>query len=782
MTNTRVEQVIVAILTLLLSSCRSVSANGLSSSHLNLGAGPRPFGHKDDPIDTPVESSPGREVNEQKMVLFSLRIGFDEDATIDREPTQEEVEELICVTNEFLQDRLEAYATEQGETEPMQLSAVNIDWSYDASLGVHPGDGKSYPVEVSFLVDAFYPGATVESQSIVHKDTVFNAIDMTEEEIVSYIMDCVWKTDSNSVFYNTVRVHYNVMQAQYARGRTVRLPEATCPETPALSPAPQDPSRGSRLNVDVDVEEMVYFQLEVEWEDTETYEEPTLEEIQALMCAVNDFVQEKVAESTQDASIVSASTNINWISSGSAERAGITLYFTSDTSSQEGGDPVELETVIEALTDQDEELLEFLFSEGATSFLSDGDINPLLQLPSSVTLEALPLGTPVRAGTLEVAECAKPGDSLPPPDASRVSGFGLLGGNKPVEVPVPQPQLPPVQEVGSSGTADRDESANGNEEPSRVADFSLGSLAIDVTEGTTDSGIDSSPEIPSNTITTVTVHVAFLVSNLEGIVEPFAIKDLGLDASWPGFTEALADTLKPQPQLVRGRALVEATPQVDYKPSSAFISSVQKVDCGNHTLADLTCHHVEAGFKVWVPTATSPSDTAAAKDDVEIKRFYQVATLEAILDGTYNNALQEDVPDTPLFIGSIPDNGYAKISNDNHLEFLVVLAIFLVLLLCCCFVLLGMCLWYQKDSKQKEDIKGEEHVIYSHTHRWEPSSDDTENPGLPSVDENEVSSWKDEDFGYPKRLDDECHSYATASVQAQQTHEEDFLSREAVAA
>jgi len=156
------------------------------------------------------------------------------------------------------------------------------------------------------------------------------------------------------------------------------------------------------------------------------------------------------------------------------------------------------------------------------------------------------------------------------------------------------------------------------------------------------------------------------------------------------------------------QGLAEPRRTVVYQSGSARVTSALRTTCGPFVHTDSICHEVKAKYELVVNIApgnnrrqlfTAPTGklpVPSLTDESEIKRIYQVETYKAINDGTYYGVLKRQMPNTPLYIGTIPLN--AKIegpgsSNDDPvpgfqntnwlwLILLAILALSVLLMLC----------------------------------------------------------------------------------------------------
>jgi hypothetical protein len=124
----------------------------------------------------------------ENAVLFHLSFGF-YSGTLS-EPTPEEIEALICESQEFVKAEL------QGKNEEECIEKVTIsriDWTFDETC-------PTAPVTVTYAAQAlFCDGAEVPP------DLIYESMKLDEESLKLYMEAYVWdsKPKQENVFYNT---------------------------------------------------------------------------------------------------------------------------------------------------------------------------------------------------------------------------------------------------------------------------------------------------------------------------------------------------------------------------------------------------------------------------------------------------------------------------------------------------------------------------------------------------------------------------------------------------
>ena len=166
----------------------------------------------------------------QNITFFSLAFAFEDFE--ERDPTDIEVEDVICETTNFITDKLSA-AT--GESDII-TSAMNIDWSFSESA-------IYYPIVVNFTIASTFSTTGVD----VPSDLVSEATQFNSDDIIEYISEYVWNGQAGSVFLETKSVNFT-MVGSYDNDQPPRIASVDCPvetfETvppaagPSLSTAP----------------------------------------------------------------------------------------------------------------------------------------------------------------------------------------------------------------------------------------------------------------------------------------------------------------------------------------------------------------------------------------------------------------------------------------------------------------------------------------------------------------------------------------------------------------
>jgi len=542
-----------------------------------------------------------------KMVFFDMQYGFQSGS--EREPTLAEIEELICMTNRYLQSRITTSLESQGETRPVQAFATNIDWSYDF-------EGSPFlPFSLNFTADVTF--ATPEDAGVrVDKQVIYDGFESFE--VTSFITEQVWTVSSDNVFYETVRISYDVMHtAEVTPGK---LYEATsCWET--------------RM--------------------------PTMTPEETAVPAVSATPIPTSAPKTR-----------------------------SPTTAPTTEPPTTLAPTVSA-------------SPSSSPTAS----------PTATTTMPSTSGTTVERGT----------------------ELNLIGDG--------------------NGIGDGDGNGNGDGSPTTASE--------PVTTTSVESSYFTKP--------TMKIDVQFLVSNMDGILAPEELIHNGLSQSWPQFVQDLVQSLEQQrlksSTSLHGRLLAtensnEYGPIVLDPNSMPVVYQATKTVCGPYADPGLICHDVNARFDIVMPDAinkdeeeeeaTNTTGTRLLQSDeteedanatdssnnnqftmdeaAEIRRIYQVATYQAINDGTYYAIMKRQMPDSPLYIGAIPPPHPSALldGETTPMDWIMIVIMVLLALTCCC--ILGCILqryWetrqVQKETTEPVDIYPQKPRIVHHLHTSDAS-------------------------------------------------------------
>ena len=148
------------------------------------------------PTVRPTEAPVGRNtvltlaptLKEDEMVYFTVQVDFF--AGREREPTDTEIEKMMCQTNKFFEKTLKE------KIDPnVVVYASNIDWEWD--------DKAALPSMVEFFADARYADG-----KHVPAEEVFNV--MEQVDVKQFVQDYVWMSETykENVFYQTEDIFF----------------------------------------------------------------------------------------------------------------------------------------------------------------------------------------------------------------------------------------------------------------------------------------------------------------------------------------------------------------------------------------------------------------------------------------------------------------------------------------------------------------------------------------------------------------------------------------------
>ena len=127
-------------------------------------------------------------LKEDEMVYFTIQVDFF--AGHEREPTDDEIEKMMCETNKFFEKTLKEKIDPQ-----LEVFASNIDWEWD--------DKAALPSMVEFFADARYSDGRH-----VPAEEVFNV--MEQVDVKQFVQDYVWMSEvyKENVFYQTEDIFF----------------------------------------------------------------------------------------------------------------------------------------------------------------------------------------------------------------------------------------------------------------------------------------------------------------------------------------------------------------------------------------------------------------------------------------------------------------------------------------------------------------------------------------------------------------------------------------------
>jgi len=152
-------------------------------------------------------SSGGIEVGEksEEGATIHIELGFFDGEYSD--PTNSDVEELVCTTNSFLQEKVEEFVDDDG----IQVHAAAIDWT----LGE--------PFSLAFVIQAtFGDGTTLTANK------VFEALKLGDSDVRDYLENYVMQSSPKGVFAGANEVSLKVNMDKGASLSQMKLAIATC--------------------------------------------------------------------------------------------------------------------------------------------------------------------------------------------------------------------------------------------------------------------------------------------------------------------------------------------------------------------------------------------------------------------------------------------------------------------------------------------------------------------------------------------------------------------------
>jgi len=216
------------------------------------------------------------------------------------------------------------------------------------------------------------------------------------------------------------------------------------------------------------------------------------------------------------------------------------------------------------------------------------------------------------------------------------------------------------------------------------------------------------------------IGISFLVSNLDYITIPAEVNRSGLAMSYPifigelmaKFTTVAPTDIRQRRRYLRSTATTTASMdeeqqrnlrelqrvRLGYVPGSAYINAIEKIDClGENVHPDLICHNVRTVYSLTTRPARrqrraeeellEPEQRHLQEAQPPPRDSWKVLVIQesyrAIYDGTFFGILKQEVPDSPLFIGTIPPESATNQGVGGLMWGLVAGLIALFLCSCC---------------------------------------------------------------------------------------------------
>jgi nitrogen fixation-related uncharacterized protein len=447
-------------------------------------------------------------------------------------------------------------------------------------------------------------------------------------------------------------------------------------------------SEGSAANTN----DMVYFILEYGLMEDTVKRAPTQEEVEDLICKTNLFFRDRVRNATNDDTVQSYGMYIDWDFDGTKEQP-IEVRFASNTTYYGTGIPVPVNIVSGALELTSEEIVYYI-----QNYVWEVEIDNSVFHNVESTNFTFEVNLPVPVGRLLTANCPE----TPAPSAFPTVSPAPTITAAPSSLPTTSPQ-PTISPAPSSS-------------PTTSPQPTISPISPAPTLAPTDnifdrpsSGEPGAPTVspnatlPGGPLQAETFNFKFLASNLVGITEPAVVNASGLNVSWDVFVEGFVSQKAAEwgsspaaaQQRLRGRRLT-----VVVQPDSAYISDIALADCPGNVHPESTCHDVEGTYVLLVQD----------ENITAVRQNYSEATLIAIYDGTYQDVMEKEYPDTPLFIGSIPPpstEAPKKSDDDDGLALWALILIILLVVLLFLSCLLCIFYYWMLKKQQAEDKQSE---------------------------------------------------------------------------
>lgn len=434
-----------------------------------------------------------------------------------------------------------------------------------------------------------------------------------------------------------------------------------------------------------DTDQSVYMTWEYGFENG-TARAPTEAEIEDLMCQTNLYIRDRVRNATQNDTVQVTGMHINWLYTGDADADAanpqpITLQFLANAT-YDNGEPVPTQTVTDAMPSETDDFLLYL-----ENYVMNVATDNIFMNADSARLEGADAGSPVPPGMLESATCPETDAPSAAPSVSAGPSVSATPSQAPSFSAAPTLSMSPslAPSLSQAPTI-----------VSSSAPSTLATVAPVVTPVTPTAAI-----IPDSGDSLQTINAMFVVSNLEGIVEPAQVNSSGLQAAWPSFVqEVVADTLtfragNQRRQLRETHDTHRRRLTVALEAGPEHIYKIVQVTCPTNNgpvHEDLICHNAFGTYTLVV----QDSENAAL-----VEKEFGDATVNAIMDGELDKKIKEITPSTPLFVGTV-----APPSDGGMPVWLLILIILLCILVCICCI--AAALFFVNKNKQQENDDGDD--------------------------------------------------------------------------
>lgn len=672
-------------------------------------------------------------IDDGQIVRFNFRFGFfDDELTPQTEVIKEDVEGVICQTQYFLSALVQNATGDKS----VHAKATEIDWGYY--------EGQDLPAHLNFTIE-FTDLDDVPNNWLNDQIMIDQMEALGQPGLQRFITEWVWKAEpaGQNFFLNANKMAFDGVQRAPIEGT---LDEAECPATEAPTKAPTSSPRPTTIDGSVyeaptmtpvepaaggaggrpgsdgspaagagngtdpdaagsdlgaadtgaiaaaspgsarpdwpfgenyagpeDLKPMVDFQ--VKFNMMESHEKPpTKEEVNALMCEFNEFFTMELRRKLLDGTIHSKAVFIDFYfdEAGAGDKEDIIVNFTSFSYYGDANHTqIAADDVFSAM-----ELTEAEVKNLVEKFiwLSEPEGQNLFAHTERVALDAHK-GEPLNSVSMMVEAF---GCVVPPPTPNQAGAGGSPNG---------------AGADGGSGNPNGEDGAGGP---------NGGGTALPANGGDPNLGLGGDAKGSQ-------VRVAFRVSNLDGIVDPTAVKSEGLYASFPVFANEIVNEIAKKDAATRRLRVGGRNLRVVAVPGTATVDDIVEYPCPSNALPELTCHSASAKYDVLM---------SSDEDQNQVQNQYTDASQTAVDDGTYNNVLQRVDPTTPLYIGimtskdQIPPGSNNQLDNDEGwFKWWYILILLLLLLLCCLCCLYCWMLPKNRDDEPKTTVVEEREIL-----------------------------------------------------------------------
>ncbi|CAB9522204.1 expressed unknown protein [Seminavis robusta] len=164
------------------------------------------------------------------LVWFEMTYGFDSPAW---NPSVEEVDAVVCFTNDWMRDRVVAYLGQDEITgrnvfrrQAVELRVVSHYMDWDLA-----GDDQLVVTLFAYIQDK-------SNGEVVDPSTSFRAFELTSEDATAYVTNYVWNiVDTNNLFYYTNRIEVRArLNEPIPSNDEIKLQKSICEKDETRSP------------------------------------------------------------------------------------------------------------------------------------------------------------------------------------------------------------------------------------------------------------------------------------------------------------------------------------------------------------------------------------------------------------------------------------------------------------------------------------------------------------------------------------------------------------------